>query len=242
VAIVQAAAVPPEGSTLTRVAANPIDHRGLRPLPRRFYARPSLEVAPDLLGRLLVLAAPGDEPLVARIVESEAYQEGDPASHSYRGRTARTEVMFGPPGHLYVYFTYGMHFCMNLVTGRDGEGSAVLLRAAEPVQGLDTMRARRGVEDQRLLCSGPARLTQAFGITGAHNGVGLTDGTGLFLAPGATVDAADVVTGPRVGITVAVDVAWRFSVAGSPFVSRSSSGGRRGGRTRGRGRAGAGRR
>src|SRR6266511_3967496 len=126
-----------------------------RPLPRSFYRRPSPEVAPDLLGRLLVRPV-GDALLIARIVEAEAYQEDDPASHSFRGMTARTEVMFGPAGRLYVYFTYGMHFCMNVVTGREGEGSAVLLRAVEPLAGLEWMCHRRGVADPRLICSGPA--------------------------------------------------------------------------------------
>jgi DNA-3-methyladenine glycosylase len=158
--------------------------------------------------------------LVARLVECEAYMEGDPASHSYRGRTPRTEVMFGPPGHLYVYFTYGMHYCMNVVTGGRGEGSAVLLRAAEPMQGLDAMRARRGVEDPRRLCTGPARLTQALGIAQADNGVDLVGGEELSLATGRAIPDDAVTVSPRVGLNVAADRPWRFFEAGSPFVSR----------------------
>jgi DNA-3-methyladenine glycosylase len=190
-----------------------------------------VEVAPDLLGRLLVRPLPDGGRLVARLVECEAYEEGDPASHSYRGRTPRTEVMFGPPGRLYVYFTYGMHFCMNVVTGMDGEGSAVLLRAAEPIEGVSEMRARRGVEDPRLLCSGPARLTQALGVTRADNGADLASGAGLWISAGRPVRPGERVAEPRIGISVARDVPWRFFLAGSPFVSKRSSGrGRRRGR------------
>jgi DNA-3-methyladenine glycosylase len=190
----------------------------LAPLPRSFFARPSPEVAPDLLGRLLVRHA-GGETLVARIVETEAYEEGDPASHSYRGRTPRTEVMFGPPGHLYVYFTYGMHHCMNVVTGKDGAGSAVLLRAAEPIRGLDAMRHRRGVEVPDRLLAGPARLTQALDVDRTLNGVDLVAGPDLVVARGRPVERDRVVVGRRVGIRVGLDRPWRFAVRGSRFVS-----------------------
>jgi DNA-3-methyladenine glycosylase len=191
----------------------------LRPLPRRFYARPSLEVARDLLGCLLVRREPGGI-ISARLVEVEAYEEGDPASHSFRGPTARTEVMFGAPGHLYVYFTYGMHFCCNVVTGRPGEGSAVLLRAAEPVEGLPVMAHRRRTEDPRLLCAGPGRLTQAFGIGRQDNGIDLVRGPGLLIARGEPVPESLVDRGPRIGIRVATDRPWRLSVVGSPYLSR----------------------
>jgi len=176
-------------------------------------------VARDLLGRLLVRRLDG-EVLVARIVETEAYQQDDPASHSYAGRTARNEVMFGPAGFLYVYFTYGMHYCMNVVTGRVGEGSAVLLRAAEPVSGTAVMARRRGVSSARLLCSGPARLTQAFGVARTENGLDLVDGNELWIAAGRRTPDVGVAVGPRVGIRRAADVPWRYWVAGSPFVSR----------------------
>lgn len=161
---------------------------------------------------------------MGRIVECEAYQEDDPASHSYRGLTNRTWVMFGPPGHLYVYLSYGMHCCMNVVTGRDGEGSAVLLRAVEPLLGVERMRAWRGVSDVRLLCSGPGRLTQAFDVHRSHNGVDLVRGDVLYVARGRPVPDEAVGVGPRVGISVATDRPWRFFVLGSPFVSRPAPG------------------
>ena len=145
-----------------------------RRLPRSFFARPATVVAPELLGRVVVRILPNGTRLAARLVEVEAYEQGDPASHSYRGRpTPRTEVMFGPPGRLYVYFTYGRHFCSNVVTGPDDHGSAVLLRAAEPLEGLEVMASHRGTDRPRLLCSGPARLTQAFAIARADNGTDL---------------------------------------------------------------------
>jgi DNA-3-methyladenine glycosylase len=193
-----------------------------RPLPRSFYARPSLEVAPDLLGRLLVRRLP-EGILAGRIVECEAYQEDDPASHSFRGLTERTAVMFGPPGRLYVYFTYGMHFCMNVVTGGDGEGSAVLLRAVEPTEGVEIMRERRAVSDLRSLCAGPGRLTQAYGITRTDNGMDLVTDGDLFVAEGQRTDKERIGAGRRVGISVAVDRPWRFYVEGSPFLSKGSS-------------------
>ena len=189
-------------------------------LARSFYERPSLVVARALLGRDLVRTIDGDMALRARIVECEAYREDDPASHSFRGRTDRTHVMFGPPGRLYVYLSYGMHYCMNVVTGRDGEGSAVLLRAAEPIEGIEAMCATRGVGDPRLLCAGPGRLCQALAITREHDGTDLVEGTELRIERGRPVTDRDVVVGPRVGITAAADQPWRFTVRGSPYVSR----------------------
>ena len=192
-----------------------------RRLPRSFFARPSPAVAPDLLGRVLVRALPDGRRLAARLVEVEAYEEGDPASHSFRGRTPRTAVMFGRPGHLYVYFTYGMHLCSNVVTGRDGEGSAVLLRAAEPLEGLQVMQAARGVGDPRLLCSGPGRLAEAFGIAREDDGADLVRGPALFLLSGAPVPAGAVTRSARVGVRVGLERRWRFFVRDSPFVSRA---------------------
>jgi DNA-3-methyladenine glycosylase len=189
---------------------------------RAFFARPSIEVAPDLLGHVLVRRPASGPHLAARIVEVEAYAPDDPASHAFRGRTERNAVMFGPPGHLYVYFTYGMHFCMNVVTGRDGEGSAVLLRAAEPLEGIDEMRRRRGRSGVHELCSGPAKLCQAFGVDRRMDGLDLVRGSEMWLSAGEPVSA--VRSGPRVGIRVGLDRPWRFRAAGDPFVSRARTG------------------
>lgn len=182
-------------------------------------------VAPALIGRVLVSEIGGTR-VAGRIVESEAYQEDDPASHSFGGPRGRNVVMFGPPGHLYVYLSYGLHLCMNVVTGGDGEGSAVLLRAVEPLEGLETMRRRRGTDlgQERLLCAGPGRLAQAFGVARGTDGLDLVAGAGIWLERGRRVRRDDVGAGPRIGIAKAVDQPWRFFEAGSPFVSR---GGRR---------------
>ena len=190
-----------------------------RRLPRSFFERPATTVAPALLGRMLVRIMDDGARLVARLVEVEAYEEGDPASHAFRGRTPRNEVMFGPPGHLYVYFTYGMHFCSNVVTRESGRGSAVLLRAAQPLEGLEAMASNRGRDEPRLLCSGPARLTQALGISGAENGVDLVRGPALFLLSGEPPPARAIARSSRVGVNVAVDRRWRYFEKGSPFVS-----------------------
>jgi len=191
-----------------------------RRLPRSFFARPSTVVAPELLGRVLVRVLPDGTRLAARLVEVEAYEQGDPASHSYPGRpTRRTEVMFGAPGRMYVYFTYGMHFCSNVVTGPDGYGSAVLLRAAEPLDGLEAMAANRGTDGLRLLCSGPARLTQALAIGREDNGTDLVKDPGLFLLAGSAVGPRTVARSTRVGVNVGVERRWRFIERGSAFVS-----------------------
>jgi len=195
--------------------------RAGRRLPTSFFARPSPEVAADLLGRVLVRRLPSRTRLAVRLVETEAYQEDDPASHSYRGRTARTEVMFGPPGRAYVYFTYGMHFCMNVVTGADGEGSAVLFRAGEPIAGLDEMRRLRGMDDVRSLCAGPGRLCQALGVARADNGADLVRGPGMWMLEGEPVPSSGIGVTTRVGIRSAVERPWRFFAVGDPYVSRA---------------------
>ena len=153
------------------------------------------------------------------LVELEAYAPDDPASHSFNGRTARNAAMFGPPGTLYVYRSYGIHWCANVVCGPEGVGAAVLLRAAKPTHGLDEMRARRGIDDLRRLCAGPGCLTQALGITGDHDGEPL-DRPPFELRGAGSTPAAGVVTGPRVGITRAADLPWRYSLRSSLFVSR----------------------
>jgi DNA-3-methyladenine glycosylase len=157
-------------------------------------------------------------------VETEAYEPLDPASHAFRGQTARNAVMFGEPGHLYVYFTYGMHFCMNAVTGRSGEGMAVLLRAAQPIEGLEEMRRRRERQREHELCSGPAKLCQAFGVDRSFDGVDLVRGKDLWVTEGTLVSTARVVVGPRVGIRVGLERDWRFWVDGDPHVSRVRGG------------------
>ncbi|WP_119730757.1 DNA-3-methyladenine glycosylase [Thermomonospora amylolytica] len=190
-------------------------------LDRDFFDRPVEEVAPALLGQ--VFAHRTDEGEVAvRLTEVEAYAGPlDPASHSYRGRTARNAVMWGPPGHAYVYFTYGMHFCVNLVCGPDGTASAVLLRAGEIVAGLDLARSRRPRSTVRDLARGPARLCQALAVDRAHNGLDVCDtGSPLRILSGDVVDPAGIRTGPRVGVTAAKDVPWRFWIDGDPTVSQ----------------------
>jgi DNA-3-methyladenine glycosylase len=186
------------------------------PLDREFYRRDPRAVAPDLLGKVVVA---GERR--ARIVEVEAYcGPEDPAAHSYRGQTARNATMFGPPGHLYVYFSYGMHWCCNPVCGDDGEGLAVLLRALEPLEGLEAMRAARGGVKDRDLCRGPARLCQALGITRELDGADLVTGDrGLRIDDDGTPPPAEPAVGPRVGITRAADLPWRFWVPDSPWVS-----------------------
>jgi DNA-3-methyladenine glycosylase len=189
-------------------------------VPRSLLARPAEVVAPELLGRVLV--ADSDEGrTVLRITEVEAYAGArDPASHAFRGMTPRNAVMFGPAGHLYVYFTYGMHFCVNVVCGEVGESAAVLLRAGEIVEGVELARSRRpaGAKD-RDLARGPARLTQALGLGRADNGADLCDDGRLTLRRGEPVPLDDIRSGPRTGISVAADIPWRFWIDGDPTVS-----------------------
>ena len=179
---------------------------------------PSREVAPALLGATLTHDSE-DGRVVVRLTEVEAYDgPGDPASHAYRGRTPRNEVMFGPAGRLYVYFSYGMHWCGTVVTGPDGHASAVLLRAGEVVEGAALARARRGPRvAERSLARGPANLMQALGLDRSADGLDLVAGGAVRLEPGDPVD--EVATGPRVGVSVAHEVPWRFWVPGDPTVS-----------------------
>lgn len=198
--------------------AHRVARRRARKLPRSFYARGALSVAPDLLGK--VICHRRDGVLTAgRIVEVEAYLgSADPASHAWRGPTPRNRAMFGPPGHVYVYFTYGNHFCMNVVTGREGEASAVLIRALEPIEGLESMRQRRGREPLGDLTSGPGKLAQALGIDRAAYGHDLTREP-LWIEDDRFAPPEWVAT-PRIGISAAIDLPYRFVVAGSPFASR----------------------
>ncbi len=175
-----------------------------------FFARDALVVARELIGATLTLSGVG-----GIIAETEAYRPDDPASHAYRGRTPRNAPMYGTPGTAYVYRSYGLHWCLNTVCV---PGSAVLIRAIQPQSGIAEMRRRRGIDDERLLCSGPGKLCQALGIDGSHNRLPLTAPPFAF-APSQT-DPAAVVSGRRIGLTKAVDFEWRFGLGGSPYLSR----------------------
>jgi DNA-3-methyladenine glycosylase len=181
-------------------------------LSRAFFRRSVLEVAPDLIGAVLLFDGVG-----GRIVEVEAYHHTDPAAHSFRGPTRRNAVMFGPPGYVYVYCSYGIHWCLNFVCEPAGSATAVLIRALEPTEGLPAMRRRRGVKDERLLCSGPGRLCEALRITAAHNGLALDAPPFALFARTGDVE---VIVGPRIGITKAVDKPWRYGEKGSRFLSK----------------------
>jgi DNA-3-methyladenine glycosylase len=181
-------------------------------LTREFFARSVHEVAPELIGATLLVDGVG-----GTIVELEAYDQNDPASHGFRGPTARTASMFGPPGHAYVYRSYGVHWCLNLVCEPEGRAEAALVRALEPTHGLETMRARRRLDAARALCSGPGKLCQALGIRRVHDGLPLDEPPFELLARETERELA---VGTRIGITRAVDEPWRFGLAGSPFLSR----------------------
>jgi DNA-3-methyladenine glycosylase len=177
-----------------------------------FFARSVHEVAPDLIGATFFVDGIGGP-----IVEVEAYHHTDPAAHSYGGPTARNAVMFGPPGHAYVYRSYGVHWCVNFVCEAEDSASAVLIRALMPTKGLAVMRRRRGVHDERQLCAGPGRLCGALAITDAHNGLALDKAPfALF----ARMTPVEILAGPRIGISKAVDLPWRYGWAGSRFLSR----------------------
>jgi DNA-3-methyladenine glycosylase len=181
-------------------------------LKRAFFARSVHEVAPDLIGATLAVNGVG-----GIIVEVEAYHHTDPAAHSFRGPTPRNTVMFGPPGFAYVYRSYGIHWCVNFVCEKEGSASAVLIRALQPTLGIAAMRRRRGLHDERSLCSGPGKLTEALGITDRHNGLAL-DASPIALH--ARADKPDIVAGPRIGITKAVELPWRYGLKGSKFLSK----------------------
>lgn len=176
------------------------------------FSAPSEQVAQWLIGVTVLVDGVG-----GRIVETEAYDRTDPASHTFGGPTARNAPMFGPPGRSYVYRSYGLHWCLNFVCREQGHGAGVLIRAIEPLHGLELMRARRGLDAARLLCAGPGRVCQALGVGAAHNNLALDAAPFQLLAAPAPVQ---VVAGPRIGISKAKEVPWRFGLAGSAFLSR----------------------
>src|SRR5690606_22266700 len=180
-------------------------------IPPAFFARPATEVAPDLIGMTLLVDGVGGP-----LVEVEAYDQSDPASHSFRGPTPRNAAMFGPAGHAHVYKIYGIHWCLNFVCQ---PGSAVLTRALEPPAGIETLSGRRGGLPTRQRCSGPGKLCQALGVTMAHNGLPL-DAPPFTLLPADHASVIDVATGPRIGITKGVEAPWRFALHGSRFLSK----------------------
>ncbi len=181
-------------------------------LRRSFFNRSVHKVAPELIGATLLFNGAG-----GMIVEVEAYHHTDPAAHSYTGRTERNAVMFGPPGYVYVYRSYGIHWCLNFVCEEDGSASAVLIRALAPTQGLAAMRRRRGLRDERALCSGPGKLCEALGITRKQNGLAL-DRAPFELR--ARSETPEISTGVRIGITKAAEKPWRYGLKDSPFLSR----------------------
>jgi DNA-3-methyladenine glycosylase len=190
---------------------NPVPALG-KPLKRAFFGRSVHEVAPDLIGATMLVNGVG-----GIIVEVEAYHHTDPAAHSYRGPTPRNRVMFGPPGFAYVYRSYGIHWCMNFVCEEEGSASAVLIRALEPTHGLAAMRRRRGLAEERMLCSGPGKLCEALGVTIAHSGLPLDKPP---IAVFARTRGVEIAAGVRIGITKAVELPWRYGLKGSKFLSK----------------------
>ena len=193
-------------------AAAPISPSLGKPLKRAFFDRSVHEVAPDLIGTTLLVDGVG-----GIIVEVEAYHHTEPAAHSFRGPTPRNRVMFGPPGFTYVYRSYGIHWCINFVCEKEGSASAVLIRALQPTHGIPAMRRRRGLHDERALCSGPGKLTEALGITIAHSGLPLDRPP---IALHARTGKAEIVAGVRIGLTKAVELPWRYGLKDSKFLSK----------------------
>ncbi len=192
----------------------------LTPLPRKFFDRPTLEVARDLLGHYLVRRLE-NKILVGKIVETEAYiGEGDPACHAARGKTRRNAVMYGPPGYAYIYFIYGMYYCLNVVTEREGFPAAVLIRALEPLMGIETMEHLRKQSKRAQLTNGPGKLCQALALTRDQNGLDMCIPGEIFIAEGQPVPDDQVIVDGRIGIREGNEHPWRFFIKDSPFVSR----------------------
>lgn len=192
------------------------------PIPREFYGQDTRAAAQKLLGQIVMRRLPTGETLSGIIVETEAYLTDDPACHAYRGQTPRNSAMFGPPGHAYVYFTYGLHMMLNLVCAPEGTAEAVLIRALEPVEGIETMRQHRsGISETRQLTNGPGKLAQALALTRlSHNGVDVTDSAGELLILPNEYPPFDMVTTTRIGITQGMDLPWRYYMRANPYVSR----------------------
>jgi DNA-3-methyladenine glycosylase len=197
----------------------------MNPLPHFFYLQPTLQVARNLLGKHIIRLS-GDKLLTGIIVETEAYRHNDPASHSFRGKTQRNEVMFYEGGHLYVYFTYGMHFCANVVTGKEDMGEAVLIRAVEPIAGIEMMMKNRfpklsSINHQAMinLTNGPAKFCQEFGIARQENGSNLFDGE-IRITEGDPIPSKQIKRSSRIGIQQGLEKQWRFFIDGNPWVSR----------------------
>jgi DNA-3-methyladenine glycosylase len=202
----------------------------LKTLKRSFYLRPALQVARDLLGKNIIRYV-GKRKIIGKIIEVEAYRANDPAAHTFRGKTRRNEVMFGEGGHLYVYFTYGMHFCANAVAGPENKGEGVLIRAVEPLTGIELMMKNRyGINKTKILKSinnkqiinltnGPAKFCQAFGIKGQENGLDLTKSRTV-ITEGEKIESKNIARSTRIGIRVGKEKKWRFFIKGNPWVSR----------------------
>ena len=192
----------------------------MKHLPRSFYTRRTLTVAKDLLGKYIVRKS-GSRYLIGMIVETEAYRYNDPASHSYRGMTERNSVMFRTGGFLYVYFTYGMHHCANVVTAQKGVGEAVLIRAVEPINGIDIMMKNRNIEDRtkKTISNGPAKCASALGLTKRESGIDLTKSE-IFITEGVTIRRSQIVSTTRIGISVAKDNPWRFYIKANKWISK----------------------
>jgi DNA-3-methyladenine glycosylase len=191
----------------------------LKPEVASILRLPSIQAAPQLLGHYLIRQMPNGR-IKAKIVETEAYHQEDQASHSFHGNTPRTWPMFEAGGRLYIYFTYGVHYCLNIAVGKKGVGEAVLIRAVEPLDGVEIMQQNRGIRDIKKLANGPGKLAQALGIKDTKLSGKILNKSSIYLETGLAVEPKDIITAPRIGITRAIDLPWRFYIKDNPFVSK----------------------